>query len=70
MSDLNYYLFFAGLMLVASAIFAVVARFYKEHLPAVAGRSPSTRTIEPTLAAGTPSYFRLRSGGHDRRDVC
>ena len=29
MSDYNYYLFFAGLMLVAAALFAVVAMFYR-----------------------------------------
>ncbi len=56
MSDFNYYLFFAGLMLVASAIFAVVANFYKyrTYLQSLEPTEDETAT-EPVLAGGTPT---------------
>jgi proton-dependent oligopeptide transporter, POT family len=56
MSDYNYYLFFAGLMLVASAIFAVVANFYK-YRTYLQSQEPTEdeRATEPTLAGGAPT---------------
>jgi POT family proton-dependent oligopeptide transporter len=56
MSDYNYYLFFAGLMLVASAIFAVVANFYK-YRTYLQSQEPTAdeRATEPTLAGGAPT---------------
>ena len=57
MSDYNYYLFFAALMLVASLIFAVVAKFYKyrTYLQSQDGPTEDERVTEPTLAGGTPT---------------
>jgi POT family proton-dependent oligopeptide transporter len=57
MSDLNYYLFFAGLMLVASGIFAVVANFYKYRTYLQSQEEPTEdeRVTEPVLAGGTPT---------------
>ena len=57
MSDYNYYLFFAALMLVASLIFAVVAKFYKyrTYLQSQEGPTEDERVTEPTLAGGTPT---------------
>ena len=56
MSDLNYYLFFAGLMLVASLIFAVVANFYK-YRTYLQSQEPTPDEIatEPALAGGAPT---------------
>jgi POT family proton-dependent oligopeptide transporter len=56
MSDLNYYLFFAGLMLVASLIFAVVANFYK-YRTYLQSQEPTEdeRATEPVLAGGSPT---------------
>ena len=56
MSDYNYYLFFAGLMLVASAIFAVVANFYK-YRTYLQSQEPTEeeRATEPALAGGAPT---------------
>lgn len=56
MSDFHYYLFFAGLMLVASIIFAVVANFYKYRTYLQSQEvAPDERAIEPVLAGGAPS---------------
>jgi POT family proton-dependent oligopeptide transporter len=56
MSDYNYYLFFAGLMLVATALFAVVAKFYR-YRTYLQSQEPTEdeRVTEPTLAGGTPT---------------
>lgn len=56
MSDFNYYLFFAGLMFVATAIFSVVARFYrgKTYLQSQDVALEELAT-EPVLAGGTPT---------------
>ena len=56
MSDYNYYLFFAGLMLVATALFAVVAKFYR-YRTYLQSQEPTEdeRATEPTLAGGTPT---------------
>jgi hypothetical protein len=56
MSDYNYYLFFAGLMLVATALFAVVAQFYR-YRTYLQSQEPTEdeRATEPTLAGGTPT---------------
>jgi POT family proton-dependent oligopeptide transporter len=56
MSDYNYYLFFAGLMLAASIIFAVVANFYK-YRTYLQSQEPSDdeRATEPALAGGAPT---------------
>jgi len=56
MSDLNYYLFFAGLMLVASGIFAVVANFYRYRTYLQSQEATQDeRATEPMLAGGAPS---------------
>jgi len=56
MSDYNYYLFFAGLMLVATALFAVVARFYRYRTYLQSQElTEDERATEPTLAGGTPT---------------
>jgi POT family proton-dependent oligopeptide transporter len=56
MSDYNYYLFFAGLMLVATALFAVVAKFYR-YRTYLQSQEPTEdeRATEPTLAGGAPT---------------
>jgi POT family proton-dependent oligopeptide transporter len=56
MSDYNYYLFFAGLMLVATALFAVVANFYR-YRTYLQSQEPTEdeRVTEPALAGGTPT---------------
>ncbi|MBA2242117.1 MAG: POT family MFS transporter [Chthoniobacterales bacterium] len=56
MSDFTYYLFFAGLMLAASAVFAVVANFYRyrTYLQSQEPTEDETAT-EPVLAGGTPT---------------
>jgi POT family proton-dependent oligopeptide transporter len=56
MSDYNYYLFFAGLMLVATALFAVVAKFYR-YKTYLQSQEPTEdeRATEPALAGGTPT---------------
>ncbi|HWM23591.1 MAG TPA: POT family MFS transporter [Chthoniobacterales bacterium] len=56
MSDYNYYLFFAGLMLVATAFFAVVAKFYR-YRTYLQSQEPTEdeRATEPTLAGGAPT---------------
>ena len=51
MSDYNYYLFFAGLMLVATALFAVVAKFYRYRTYL----QSQELTEDPALAGGTPT---------------
>ena len=56
MSDFNYYLFFAGLMLVASLVFAVVANFYKYRTYLQSQDIPEEEVaVEPVLAGGTPT---------------
>ena len=41
MSDFSYYLFFAGLMFVATVVFSIVACFYRGgDVPPVAGSAP------------------------------
>ncbi|HYJ07172.1 MAG TPA: POT family MFS transporter [Chthoniobacterales bacterium] len=56
MSDYTYYLFFAGLMLVATALFAVVAQFYR-YRTYLQSQEPTEdeRVTEPALAGGTPT---------------
>ena len=56
MSDFNYYLFFAGLMLAASAIFAVVANFYR-YRTYLQSQEPTADELatEPALAGGAPT---------------
>ena len=56
MSDYNYYLFFAGLMLVATALFAVVAKFYRYRTYLQSQElTDDERATEPALAGGTPT---------------
>jgi POT family proton-dependent oligopeptide transporter len=57
MSDFNYYIFFAVLMLVATAIFAVVARFYryKTYLQSQDVPVEEIDAIAPTLGGGAPT---------------
>ncbi|MDQ3117785.1 MAG: POT family MFS transporter [Verrucomicrobiota bacterium] len=52
MDDLQYYLFFAGLMALTACIFAFVARFYKGRTYL---QSQDEVATEPVLAAGTPT---------------
>jgi POT family proton-dependent oligopeptide transporter len=56
MSDYNYYLFFAGLMLVATVLFAVVAQFYR-YRTYLQSQEPTEdeRVTGPPLAGGTPT---------------
>ncbi len=54
MSDFNYYMFFAIVMFVATAIFSVVARFYKGKTY-LQSQEPEDRATEPVLAGGTPT---------------
>jgi POT family proton-dependent oligopeptide transporter len=56
MSDFNYYMFFAILMFAATAIFSVIARFYKgkTHLQSQE-LTPDEIATEPMLAGGAPS---------------
>ncbi|CAN5311330.1 N/A [soil metagenome] len=57
MSDFSYYIFFAVLMLVATAIFAVVARFYryKTYLQSQDVPMEEADAIAPTLGGGAPT---------------
>lgn len=56
MSDFNYYLFFAGLMFVATAIFSVVARYYRGKTYLQSQDVPLEElATEPLLAGGTPT---------------
>ena len=64
MSDLNYYLFFAGLMLVASLIFAVVANFYKYRTYLQSQDVPlDEKAVEPALAPAARRNLPRCSGG-------
>ena len=56
MNDFQYYLFFAGLMFAAAALFTVVARFYRYRTYLQSQDVPVEEVAtEPVLAAGTPT---------------
>ena len=57
MSDFNYYMFFAILMAVATAIFAVVARFYRYRTYLQSQDAPveEADAVAPTLGGGAPT---------------
>jgi POT family proton-dependent oligopeptide transporter len=57
MSDFHHYIFFAVLMLVATAIFAVVARFYrnKTYLQSQDEPMDEVEAVAPTLGGGAPT---------------
>ena len=58
MSDFTYYLFFAGLMLAATGMFAIVARFYRYKTYLQTQDAPvedEIRATEPALAGGAPT---------------
>ncbi len=54
MSDFNYYMFFAIVMFVATAIFSVVSLFYRGRTYLQSQTADETAT-EPLLAGGTPT---------------
>jgi proton-dependent oligopeptide transporter, POT family len=56
MNDFQYFMFFAILMLVATAIFAVVANFY-QYRTYLQSQEPTEdeRATEPILSGGTPT---------------
>lgn len=55
MSDFNYYMFFAGLMFVATILFSIVARFYKGKTYLQSQEHYEEVATEPVLAGGTPT---------------
>ncbi|HSH39108.1 MAG TPA: POT family MFS transporter [Chthoniobacterales bacterium] len=54
MSDFNYYMFFAIVMFAATAIFSVVARFYRGQTY-LQSQEPDEVATEPVLAGGAPT---------------
>ena len=72
MSDFNYYLFFAGLMLVASLIFAIVANFYKYRTYLqIAGRTDRrSDASRPRSPADADYAERSRSDVAVAGDAC
>ncbi len=55
MTDLQYYLFFAGLMFVAAVIFTIVAKFYRYRTYLQSQETPDEEATEPLLAGGAPT---------------
>ena len=56
MNDFQYYLFFAGLMFAAAAIFTVVARFYRYRTYLQTQDEPVDEdVVPPVLAGGAPT---------------
>jgi POT family proton-dependent oligopeptide transporter len=56
LTDLQYYLFFAGMMFATTIIFAFVARYYKGRTYLQSQEAlPQLRATEPVLSSGAPT---------------
>ncbi len=55
MNDMQYFMFFTVLMLVAAAIFVLVAMFYQGKTYLQSQTTEDERVTEPVLAGGTPT---------------
>ena len=55
MDDQHYYLFFAGLMVVAAIIFVIVASFYRGRTYLQSQEHYDVEGTEPVLAGGAPT---------------
>ncbi len=55
MNDAQYFMFFTVLMLVAAAIFVIVAMFYRGKTYLQSQETPDEEVTEPLLAGGTPT---------------